>query len=228
MLISIISLFVAILIILLFFKITHIIWKTILFSILIMIIIIGITGYLVYNDAQKTITEEKLIIISYENKALTGIIFSDNLNDKQYLKMDQLSVYSEYLESGDFESILSDNYLMINVDLINLNEINNTEYMNNTFTKDEIFEMMLAENPEEFINSASKLSDEIELNQRITEDKMVEYKMGISGLLFEDILTSDQDIINKIEIYPERITIKLIKEAPFILNSVKNKFREVN
>ena len=228
MLISIISLFVAILIILLFFKITHIIWKTILFSILIMIIIIGITGYLIYNDAQKTITEEKLIIISYENKALTGIIFSDNLDDKQYLKMDQLGVYSEYLESGDFESILSDNYLMINVDLINLNEINNTEYMNNTFTKDEIFEMMLAENPKEFINSASKLSDEIELDQGITEDKMVEYKMGISGLLFEDILTSDQDIINKIEIYPERITIKLIKEAPFILNSVKNKFREVN
>ena len=146
----------------------------------------------------------------------------------KYLKMDQLGVYSEYLESGDFESILSDNYLMINVDLINLNEINNTEYMNNTFTKDEIFEMMLAENPKEFINSASKLSDEIELDQGITEDKMVEYKMGISGLLFEDILTSDQDIINKIEIYPERITIKLIKEAPFILNSVKNKFREVN
>jgi hypothetical protein len=229
MLISIATLFGIFLIFLIFFKITHIIWKTILFASILILLILGITGYLVYIDVQNTIVEEKLIIISNENEVLTGITFSSSLDEKQYLMMDQLTAFSEYLEVGDLDSILSDNHILIQLDLSDYNEINDTEYMNNTFTKEEIFEMILAKNPSEFLNSASKLSEEINLDQTITENEMIEYKMSISGLLFKDILMSpDKGIFDQINIYPERITIKLIKEMPIILNSIKKKISEVN
>lgn len=229
MFISILSLIVVILLVFLFFKITHIIWKAVLFTLLILLLVFGITGYIVYKDIQNTINEEKLIIISNENKVLTGITFSDSLDEKQYLTTEQLNEYSEYLELEELDVLLSDNYILIQLDLSDFNEINDTEYMNNTFTKEEIFEMMLAENPSEFIDSASKLSEEIDLDQTITENEMIEYKMSISGLLFKDILMSpDKGIFDQINIYPERITIKLIKETPFIFNSIKNKISEVN
>ncbi len=183
---------------------------------------------MIYKDVQNTINEEKIIIVSYEDEVLTGLTFSENLDDKKYLTTNQLNEYSTFLSEEDLKQILSDNYLLINFNIVKINNTNGVEYMNNSFTKDEVFEMMLAENPTEFIQSASKLSEEISLNEIITEEEMIEYKMGISGLLFKELLMSDQNTLKQIEIYPERITIKIIKELPFIFDSIKNKIKEVN
>ena len=228
MFISILSIIIIISIVFILFKLTHVIWKTILFSILIILLITGITGYMIYKDVQNTINEEKIIIVSYEDEVLTGLTFSENLDDKKYLTTNQLNEYSTFLSEEDLKQILSDNYLLINFNIVKINNTNGVEYMNNSFTKDEVFEMMLAENPTEFIQSASKLSEEISLNEIITEEEMIEYKMGISGLLFKELLMSDQNTLKQIEIYPERITIKIIKELPFIFDSIKNKIKEVN
>ena len=96
MIVSTIYLVAILLLALLFFKITHIIWKTIIFTILIIILVFGITGYAIYEDIQKTINEDKIFIISGDDMVLTGIIFSDNIEERVYLNQWEIEEYSNF------------------------------------------------------------------------------------------------------------------------------------
>ena len=50
--------------------------------------------------------------------------------------------------------------------------------------------------------------------------------MDLSGPLIKEIIISDKNIYDKIEIYPRRITIKVMDELPIIFNFLKNKIND--
>lgn len=195
-----------------------------MFTILIIILALGITCYAIYDDVQKTINEDKIFIISEENKVLTGIVFSNNFEDRNYLTYEEIDEYSGFLESKKLQLILDEKYLFINLDISNINNATTLNYSNNLIDNEEIKNIMLSESPEKLmIRMNDVMGNKNNYEEITTLDEMVRYKMDLSGLLIKEMVTSDEGLYDKIDIYPERITMKIMDELPIIFNLIKNK-----
>ena len=218
---AILTIIILTLIIFIFYKITHVIWKTILATLIILLIIIGATTYFVYSDIQKTITNDKIIIISNENEILTGVIFSNNNTEKKYLDQEMVSNYSGLLKNGDYGGIMGEKYLMAILDISNSMGAKNKSYSNITTSGDEIKQLMLINSPGEF---SIKLNSLLGTNNMVLTDmdEIIKYKMNLSSLLLKDMVVKGT-LQNNLLIYPERITLKLIGEFPKIFNLIGNK-----
>jgi hypothetical protein len=227
MIVSTIYLVAILLLALLFFKITHIIWKTIIFTILIIILVFGITGYAIYEDIQKTINEDKIFIISGDDMVLTGIIFSDNIEERVYLNQWEIEEYSNFFKNKNLQSILDEKYLLINLDISSMNNKTILNYSNNLVEGEKMKNIMLSESPGQLMMQMRDIEgNENNYDEIITFDEMIRYKMDLSGPLIKEIIISDKNIYDKIEIYPRRITIKVMDELPIIFNLIKNKIND--
>ena len=227
MIVSTIYLVAILLLALLFFKITHIIWKTIIFTILIIILVFGITGYASYEDIQKTINEDKIFIISGDDMVLTGIIFSDNIEERVYLNQWEIEEYSNFFKNKNLQSILDEKYLLINLDISSMNNKTILNYSNNLVEGEKMKNIMLSESPGQLMMQMRDIEgNENNYDEIITFDEMIRYKMDLSGPLIKEIIISDKNIYDKIEVYPRRITIKVMDELPIIFNLIKNKIND--
>ena len=208
-----------------FYKITHIIWKAIIYTLIILLVIMGTTTYLVYNDVQKIISDDKIIIISNENEVLTGAIFSNNDEKMTYLDQNEIDNYSILLGQGNMGAIKGEKYILARLDISNLSDMGNISYSNITMNLDEVKQLMLARTLDEFPINFNDLS-EFEDDQVLEDtDKLIKCKMRLSMLLMRGMMVKSI-LFDNLSIYPERITSKLIEEFPKISLLAKNKLDE--
>jgi len=221
---SIISIIIIVVFFLLFWKLTKIIWKAILFTVIVIIIFIGLTGYLVYIDIQHMVKEEKIVIITSNGQAVTGAIIPEHINQTTYLTSSDLELINQNLKDGDYDSILGNNYLLITLDTDILDYKNNTIEINGgEYKTEEAIDILLANTTQDFIILASNISENISITSSITENEMIQYKAQIAGAIIEDTLEnkpSAEDLINDIDFYPNRITLVLITNAPGLINNL--------
>lgn len=207
----IIFVFLAALIIILVKKIL----KVIFFIILISLIFILAFGFFIYKDVgnikENFTKSDKLYLLIENEQVLTGIIIGE---ETIFIDEIQVNTYNDYLKKKDYNSLLGNNYKIMFVKLDILNEKDNYEILNKTFSKEKIIEIFRSEEPfKEFAEN--------KLDKEVKEDR-IKFK----GFLFATILVNDL-IKSKnpfkmliyykkgyISIYPETILFKFVKSIP--------------
>ena len=227
---SITTIIILVLVFLLFFKVTKVIWKAILFSFLVILVLFSLLGYFVYTDVQKIINEDKLILVTSGEDILSGMVFSKEFDQAEYLTKEELGTYEALYQSGDYESILEDRYLLVNIKTEMYAGLNETiELINGTtaqiVNKQDTLDLLNAETPEQFMEIADKISENITNTDNISNQEMLEYKLKVSAALVNEVIEDTEnngisEVIENTEFYPNRITIVLIREIPGLIARV--------
>jgi hypothetical protein len=227
---SITTIIILVLVFLLFFKVTKVIWKAILFSFLVILVLFSLLGYFVYTDVQKIINEDKLILVTSGEDILSGMVFSKEFDQAEYLTKEELGTYEALYQSGDYESILEDRYLLVNIKTEMYAGLNETiELINGTtaqiVNKQDALDLLNAETPEQFMEIADKISENITNTDNISNQEMLEYKLKVSAALVNEVIEDTEnngisEVIENTEFYPNRITIVLIREIPGLIARV--------
>jgi hypothetical protein len=220
---SIISVMILIIISIVFFKITKVIWKTILFTLLILLVVLGVTGYLVYQDMQEIINSENMVLIVSEQGVQTGAnIYKEEEFNIDYITEEELSTYSNYLREGEYESILGDKILLVVLNTSMFNNLNKSISINGEeFSTKEGIDMIMSNSTLEFLDRATEI---VGLNESIiTKEEMIKYKLQINLILLEELIREEKGtktLFQNTQFYPERLTIKLIKQIPSIIGNI--------
>ncbi len=208
-----------------FLKIFKVIWKVILLTLLVIIIIIGVFAYIVYQDVNHIIHDEKLVLVTSNDEILTGAIITDNTDTIQYLTRTEIEQYEPLINEEKYEEVLGDKYLLITIETGVFDTLNNTiEFQGEEYEKQEVISMLAAETPNDFVRIASTVSKNISVEDTINDDEMIQYKAQISAALLqqtlEDYQNGEENLIENTEIYPETITIGILKGEPDLINAV--------
>lgn len=227
---SITTIIVLMLVFILFFKVTKVIWKAILFAFLIVLVLFSLLGYFVYLDVQKTINEDKIILVTSGENIVSGMVFSKEFDQAEYLTQAELDVYEEFYQADDYESILEDRYLLINIKTEMYEGLDETIEISNgttkqTINKQDAMDLLNAENTEQFMEIANKISENITEANNISNQEMLEYKLKVSAALVNEVIEDTEnnginEVIENTEFYPNRLTIVLIGEIPELITGV--------
>ena len=187
--ISIITLIILAFVFFILFKITKVIWKAILFTFLILVLFLGLLGYLVYSDVQSIINEEKKIFIVSEKQVLTGTSFIDFQEQTNYFTNSELNTYTEHYKEEDYKKMLGEAYLLLIIKTDIFEDIGDTLVIQNeTISKKEVLNMLSANNTQEFIQIASQVSENITSSDSVTQDEMIEYKFKLIAAILKESL----------------------------------------
>ena len=214
----------------LFFKITKVIWKAVIFSLLVVLLLTSILGYFVYKDVEKIINEDKIVLVTSGENIISGMVFSKEFDQAEYLTQEELGIYEEFYQSGEYESILEDRYLLINIKTEMYEHLDELIELTNgttkqTVNKQDAMELLNAETPEQFIEIADKISENITSSENVSYQEMLEYKLKVSAALVNEVIEDTEnnginDVVENTEFYPNRLTIVLIREIPELIKSV--------
>jgi len=205
---------------LIFFKIRKIIWKTILFTLLVILIIIGVTGYLVYKDVQEIINNENIILITSEQGVQTGaIVYKGEEFNTNYFNEQDLIIYSEYLKNDDYKSALGDRALLIILNTSMFNNLDRSISINGQeFPIKEGVDSLMSNVTSEFIDKATGI---LKINMSIiNKDEMIEYKFKMTPILVGELVREEggtKTLSQNTKIYPERLVIKILKQTPYLI-----------
>lgn len=221
---SITTIIILILLFFVFFKITKIIWKAILFSLLVLLVFLVGFGYLVYADINKIINEEKTILVSTEEEIISGLIFTKEIEEAIYLDEEIIEDYSEKLKEGNRKAVLNESYLLIILKTEIFDEMGDTiEVLSEPVPKEDALSALSAETPEEFMEIANRISENITESDSITREEMLKYKFQISGVLAQNMLEEKggaKKIVKDMEFYPNRISLVILKEMPNLIENL--------
>ena len=221
--ISIISVILIVVVAYIFFKITKIIWKTILFTLLIILVVVGVTGFLVYQDVQEVINGKNGILVISEEGVQTGaILYNEEEIEIEYFKEEDLNTYSGYFKNNDYKSALGDKSLLIIFNSSMFDNLDKSISIDDMeFSTKEGIDLIMSNSTIEFLDKAievTRINDTI-----ITKDKMIEYKLQITLILIEELLREEDGskiLLENTKFYPERLTIKLIKQTPSLIDKI--------
>ena len=156
--ISIITIIILTVIAYIFFKLTKTVWKTILFTLIIILVFIGAIVYLVYQDVQEVINGENTLLVASEGKVITGATFQkDNIN---YFNEADLDPYSSHLLEEDYESILGNDTLLIILNTSMFNDLDTSVIIEEkTFSTQEGVSLITSNTVSEFLEKAKTIAD---------------------------------------------------------------------
>ena len=218
--ISIITIIILTVIAYIFFKLTKTVWKTILFTLIIILVFIGAIVYLVYQDVQEVINGENTLLVASEGKVITGATFQkDNIN---YFNEADLDPYSSHLLEEYYESILGNDTLLIILNTSMFNDLDTSVIIEEkTFSTQEGVSLITSNTVSEFLEKAKTIAY---INETIiTNEELIKYKLQITLLLVQGLIMEDQGAktyIKYSKFYPERFTIKLIKQTPQLIEKL--------
>nr|MBA4405185.1 hypothetical protein [Nanoarchaeum sp.] len=206
--------FVIIFIILL--KVTKILWKAILFTLVLFLLITGLTAYLIYKDANKLVKQDKLFLLANDQRVLAGGIITGEFEEIQYLNNSIINNYSYFYSTNDYNSLLTDKYLLIILKTQSLEELNLTvSTPEATIPSEDLVYLLEIENEEEFFKQAQKLNitNSYYAGQDIGITKLVITKDILDTIIKKDTLKLNE-IIKEVQFYPDRPSILIIKQMP--------------
>lgn len=206
--------FVIIFVILL--KVTKILWKAILFTLVLFLLITGLTAYLVYKDVNNIIDQNKLFLLVNDQNVLAGGIITGQFEDISYLNNSEIENYSISYAEKDYKSILADNYLLIILETKSLEELNLTVTSpENIIQSDDLVKLLEIENEEEFLRNAQELN--ITYLENTSQD-MLNIKLAITKEILETTIKTDtlklKDVVQGVQFYPDRLSILIAKQMP--------------
>jgi len=206
--------FVIIFVILL--KLTKILWKAILFTLVLFLLITGLTAYLVYKDVNNIIDQNKLFLLVNDQNVLAGGIITGQFEDISYLNNSEIENYSISYAEKDYKSILADNYLLIILETKSLEELNLTVTSpENIIQSDDLVKLLEIENEEEFLRNAQELNLTYLEN---TSQDMLNIKLAITKEILETTIKTDtlklKDVVQGVQFYPDRLSILIAKQMP--------------
>jgi hypothetical protein len=195
------------------------------FFILSMLSVIG--GVFIINDLkdfrENFPTAEKMIILKDETKVLTGLAMTTEDEEPVFLTEENIDVYSDYLEVGNFDAVLGDSYKLMILDLNIFEEMppGAMELNDEEFEKDFFISVLKSDDPISLL-----AGEDVET---MYADKIT-VKGAIFGILYVEVMQSpiyffSQYKKGNILIYPETAIFKAIRFMP--LGLVKNTMESV-
>jgi hypothetical protein len=222
----------SLLLLLILYKITKILWKAFLFTFLISLIILGIFAYFVYIDVSSLMEKQKLLLVVSNEKIQTGYIFSDQPTSPITYK--QLTTFNEHYPQN-IDLISQDKYRVIFIyDTAFQDTPETIAFQNITFRKQNLINALNANTSQEFINTLSEDKENLISTQEISQDELIKYKAYIAGLLLKPVLENPSTLVSNlkegnIKLHNSIINF-LIKQIPtsLLVNNLKDKIKLEN
>jgi hypothetical protein len=215
-----------------FFKVLKLVFKIFFVANLVLFLVGGILGYLVYQDfidlKTNFPTDDKIILLEHNEEYLAGMEISEISLETEGNESDDLpltpigqNTLEEY-NNAELENILDDNYKVIVIKSDFFTNVPEIEFEDGLkFETQELIDVIAANNsPNEFAklisDSTAKLSEQLGIDQTDERfDDTLLIFMTISVLQNE----GPQHIIKELNtgnliIYPETITFKMINYIP--------------
>jgi hypothetical protein len=170
--------------------------KTVFVGLLIILILVGITGFFVakdLNDFGKGMVEEQNLFILRNNQTFVTSFVYKNQELKSFFDTETLNEYNELYLQKKYDEIINDNHKLFIIDISGI-DVNETDQ--------EIYNFLLDE---------TKLPSTFDPNDDLTETKAY----GFLYLIVKDINSNPKFILTMykngyIEVFPETITFKLL------------------
>ena len=225
---------IILLVFLIVFKFVFKIFKYFMIAFILLIIVIGVSGYFIYRDAVSLAnnfpTQNKLILINID-KIESGFIISTD--EPIFLTQDKVNIYNQFYQNGNYKSILENNYKLI---ILKIDKIEFTDqvldYQGFMLDKVLVLETIKSDDPKTYLYNL-KFSDRYtkqDFDKQINVEN-IELKSAFGLLLFmQEYKKNGVFFIVKefkkgnIIVYPETAVFKLIKILPNgFINDVLNK-----
>lgn len=197
-------------------KVTKILWKAILFTIIAFLLITCLISYLVYKDATNIINKDKVFILVHDQDLLTGGVIKGQFNEMIYFNDSEMESYSECYLNKDNKCILGNRYLLIILETRSLEELNLTITQPGRIIQGEdLVRLLEIKDQEEFITKASELN--LTYLQDTSQEILVS-KVAITKGILENTLKEDSTkltkLIKEVRFYPDRLSILILKQMP--------------
>lgn len=232
MILFIIYIIIAAVIFYVLLKVLGKVWKAILITFLFTLIILGIVVFFVYKDIKYMTDSPKLTILESNGKIQTGYIIQKDIQES--LTQEKLAQINGFYEINDLESIKEDKYLLIIINAEIFNELPDViEFRNITLETQNLILALNAETSDDFLNELGIYQDELGIIS-LNEEKLIENKAGIAGIMLKNIAEDPQNIINhlkneKIKIYPKLFILTLLNQIPtsFLESKLKAQIAQI-
>ncbi len=190
-------------------------------------IFIAVLGFFVYQDitdlTQSLPIEEKILLLQDSDNILSGIQFKEiNMNDLPVVfSNEQLNVYSEQYSNSEYDKMLGDSYKLFILKDGFFDDITSLSLGQFEISKDEALDVLAAKD-------AGNLLLKIYATKLGVDPSLITLDLGSSdqvkamvslGLLQEKMKGGVSVLFNeftqgKVFVYPETISIKLLKYLP--------------
>ncbi len=237
-----VTILITIIVLAFFYKVFKTILKYFLAVTLLIVIVIGIVGYMTYRDIadlrENLMKEDNLFILQNNNQVLAG--FSMNIDDLKdlkdfndislnYLTPNQILQYNVYYNKGQYKKMLGENYKIFFVNYDLFKDISDISVSGESFENDFLLMVLESSNPinilkDEFMRRGQK-SSSIGANLISDDLKAKIFLMLLIKKMEKEksplFLITELDT-GKIKVYPETMTFKVLDYIP--TSFIKNKF----